>query len=242
MCTRTTTSRRKPVVIKAALAATVAILIAGCRPGEEGPQVAGWSLADPAARHPIVVSQKPSNISIRVARGSQGMSPHQRAQLAEFIDRYRGAGSANSKLVIAAPSGAPNEVASMQAVAEIRHLLRASGFDETAVSVEAYHEDKDPQPAIRVSFMRYVAEAPECGRWPTNLASEPNNLPYPNFGCATQRNFAMQVANPADLLGPRGETARPGERRAVVWDKYTKGESTISQKQGDEKVQVKGAQ
>jgi pilus assembly protein CpaD len=170
------------------------------------------------------------------------MSPHQRAQVADFLDRYRGAGSANSKLVISAPSGAPNEVSSMQAIAEMRHMIRESGFDETSVSVEAYHEDKDPQPPIRVSYMRYVAEAPECGRWPTNLAVEPNNLPYPHFGCATQRNFAMQVANPADLLGPRGETPRSGERRAVVWDKYTKGESTVADKKGEERVQVKGAQ
>jgi pilus assembly protein CpaD len=242
MSKRTTTFRTKPVALKLVLAATAAIVIAGCRPGEEGAQVAGWSLADPAARHPILVSQKPSNISVRVARGSHGMSPHQRAQVADFLDRYRGAGSANSKLVISAPSGAPNEVSSMQAIAEIRHMIRESGFDETSVSVEAYHEDKDPQPPIRVSYLRYVAEAPECGRWPTNLAVEPNNLPYPNFGCATQRNFAMQVANPADLLGPRGETPRSGERRAVVWDKYTKGESTIADKKGEERVQVKGAQ
>ena len=175
-------------------------------------------------------------------RGAQGLSPHQRAQVAEFVDRYRNGDSGNSKMVISAPSGAPNEVAAMQAVAEIRHLIRSAGFDETSVSVEAYHEEKDPQPPIRVSYLRFVAEGPDCGRWPTNLAHEPNNLPYPNLGCATQRNFAAQVANPADLLGPRSSTPAAGERRQVIWDKYNKGDSTISQKQGDEKVQVKGAQ
>lgn len=239
---RTTTSRLKPVVANVVLVSAAALLVAACRPGEEGPKVAGWSIADPASRHPIVVSQKPSNLSVRVARGSHGLSPHQRAQLAEFLGQYRGADASNSKLVISAPSGAPNEVASMQAVAEIRHMVREAGFDETAVTVEAYHEEKDPQPAIRVSYMRYIAEAPECGRWPTNLANEPNNLPYPNLGCATQRNFANQVANPADLLGPRGRTPAASERRMVVWDKYIKGDSTISQKQSDEKVQVKGSQ
>jgi pilus assembly protein CpaD len=52
------------------------------------------------------------------------------------------------------------------------------------------------------------------------------NLPYPNFGCATQRNFGAQVANPADLLGPRSETARSSERRDQVWSKYVKGAAT----------------
>ncbi len=39
---------------------------------------------------------------------------------------------------------------------------------------------------VRVSYLRFVAEGPVCGAWPTNLAFEPNNLPYPNFGCANQ--------------------------------------------------------
>ena len=63
-----------------------------------------------------------------------------------------------------------------------------------------------------------------------------------NFGCANQRNFAAQVANPADLIGPRAMTPAPGERRDVVWGKYVKGESSISDKKSDERLVVKGAQ
>ena len=188
-----------------------------------------------------MVSQQPSTMSIRVARGSYGLSQHQRAQLSSFLQRYRGADAGNSKLVIMAPSGAPNEVASMQAVAEMRHMMADMGFDATAITVEAYHEGSDPQPPIRVSYLRYVAEGPECGRWPTNLAESETNLNYPNLGCANQRNFAAMIANPADLVGPRGRTPGSSERRDTVWEKYTKQQSTISQKQGDERVQVKGS-
>jgi pilus assembly protein CpaD len=223
------------------LVSTAALCVAGCKQGVEGPQVAGWSVVDPTQRHPILVSQQPSNMSLRVPRGSTGMSPHQKAQVVDFLSRYRAGDSGNSKLVISAPSGSPNEVAAMQAVAEIRHLMRDGGFADSSISVEAYHEERDPQPAIRISYLRFVAEAPECGRWPTNVGEEPQNLAYPNFGCATQRNFAQQVANPADLIGPRAMTPAPGERRDVVWGKYIKGESTISQKQSDERAVVKGA-
>jgi pilus assembly protein CpaD len=52
------------------------------------------------------------------------------------------------------------------------------------------------------------------------------NLPYPNLGCANQRNLAVQIANPADLLGPRSETARASDRRDQVWNKYVKGAAT----------------
>lgn len=54
------------------------------------------------------------------------------------------------------------------------------------------------------------------------------NVPYPNLGCANQRNLAVMVANPADLLGPRTETARSSERRDQVWGKYVKGAATGS--------------
>jgi pilus assembly protein CpaD len=55
--------------------------------------------------------------------------------------------------------------------------------------------------------------------------------------------LAVQIANPADLLGPRTmEPAASSERRDEIWNKYVKGESTIAKKDPDEKVQVKGAQ
>lgn len=223
------------------LVSVAALLVAGCKAGQEGPQVAGWSVVDPSQRHPILVSQQPSNLSLRVPRGSAGMSPHQRAQVVDFVTRYRAGDSGNSKIVIAAPSGSPNEVASMQAVAEIRHLMSDSGFPDGSITVEAYHEERDHQPAIRISYLRFVAEGPDCGKWTTNLANDAKNEPHSNFGCANQRNFAAQVANPADLIGPRAMTPAPGDRRNAVWGKYIKGESTISQKQSDERLIVKGA-
>jgi pilus assembly protein CpaD len=44
------------------------------------------------------------------------------------------------------------------------------------------------------------------------------------------------VANPSDLLGPRSETARSGERRDQVWGKYVTGQPTGARKSIDERV------
>jgi pilus assembly protein CpaD len=161
------------------------------------------------------------------------LTSHQRAQVIEFAGKFSAGGSGNSRLVISAPSGSANEVAAMQAVAELRHILRDAGFGEDAINVEAFHEDRDPQPPIRISYTRYVAEAPECGHFPANLTSGTNNLPHANLGCATQRNFANQVANPADLVAPRAMTAAAADRRDEGMKKYTKGESTSSAPQSD---------
>jgi pilus assembly protein CpaD len=210
------------------LVTAAALSLGACKTLEENTRITGWSVVDPNQRHPILVSQQPSRLVLKVGRGSYGLSASQRANLIGFAADFRTGAGSNSKLVIQAPSGGPNEVAAMQVVAEIRHILRESGFDETLVAVEAYHDDNDPQPPVRVSYLRYVA-------------SQPDGLNQQNFGCAAQKNLAAMVANPADLLGPRGETARAGGRRDVVWDKYKKGESSTAQKAQDEKAKSKGS-
>jgi pilus assembly protein CpaD len=217
-----------PVGLKLLAASALALMLTGCKTTDDPTRVAGWTLVDAAQRHPILVSQEPTTHVVRVARGANGLTAAQRAQLLGFADHYRLTDAGNSRLVISAPSGGANEVGAMYAVGQIRALLTDQGFPEASVSVEAYDAAGANEPPIRVSYLRYVAQPPECGDWSTNLAHEPMNLPYPNFGCATQRNFGAQVANPADLLGPRSETARSSERRDQVWSKYVKGQATGS--------------
>ncbi|MEL6373887.1 MAG: CpaD family pilus assembly protein [Pseudomonadota bacterium] len=233
-----------PAVRKLAKVSTLALILAvglaGCKSLEDPGNVHSWTLVDPTERHPIMVQQKPARLHLKVPRGQHGLRPHQRARVANFLAHFRGAALANSKLVVAVPSGSPNEVAANQALADIRHLMKDYGYASHALSVETFHDEHHPSPPMRLSFTRYVAHGPECGHWPTNLAEQANNLPYPNMGCATQRNLAAQIANPGDLLVPRGMTGRDSDRRDVVFDKFIKGQSTISQKQSDERARAAG--
>ena len=48
------------------------------------------------------------------------------------------------------------------------------------------------------------------------------NKHYADFGCSYQNNLAAQIANPADLLGPRKLTEVDAEKRGVVIDEYRK--------------------
>jgi pilus assembly protein CpaD len=215
--------------------------LAGCgQTHEPGAYVAGWSLVDSAQRHPILVSQQPATMSIHVASGAPGLSPAQAAKVSDFLARYRGRDSGNSKLVIAVPTGSPNEGAAMRAVAHMRQLISEYGFSDSDIAMQPYNGGRHASAPIRFAYLRYVAEGPECGRWPTNLAEEPRNLPFPNFGCATQHNLAAHIANPADLLGPRTMTPADGERRNQVMERYREGRTTVSDKGGDESARVKG--
>jgi pilus assembly protein CpaD len=231
----------RAVANRLTLVALVAVSLFGCQGREEtGAHVAGWSLVDASQRHPILVSQQPATLSIRVASGAHGLSAGQAAQISDFLARYRSKDSGNSKLVIAVPSGSPNESAAMRAVANLREMIREFGFSESTVAMQPYSGGRDPSAPIRIGYLRYVAEAPECGHWPSNLAYNPRNLPYPNFGCAQQHNLAAQIANPADLLGPRTMAPADAERRAYVIERYRQGKTTAADKGGDERVQVKG--
>lgn len=225
------------LTLKLVGACSLAVLLTACKTMDDGSRVAGWSLVDPSQRHPILVSQEPSTLTLPVSRGSSGLSPAQRADVLAFASRYRASDTGNSRLIIAAPSGSSNEVAAMRAVHQVRRILADLSFGDAAISVEPYPANGSRAP-VRVSYMQYVAEAPECGLWPENLAHDPGNVPYANFGCATQRNLAMQVANPADLLGPRTMTDRSSERRDVVFGKYIRGDTTGAQKSADEQVRI----
>lgn len=217
-----------------------AVSLAGCKHDENyGARVAGWSLVDPEQRHPIMVSQQPAVLNLRVPRGSQGLTPHQRAEVVEFASRYRAGDAGNSRLIVSVPSGSGNEVAAISAAEGVRELLFDGGFSEASVSVEAYH-DGGAQPPLRIAYMRYVAKGPECGHdWSENLARNNNNTGYPNFGCTNQHNLAAMVANPADLLGPRTMGDRYADRRDAVMTAWTKGETTGAKKSDDERISVK---
>ena len=217
-------------------ASAIALALTGCKHTDDPTRVAGWTLVDPSQRHPILVTQEPTTHIVRVARGSNGLTSSQRAQLLDFADHYRATDAGNSRLVIAAPSGGANEVAAMHAVSQIRSLLTDQGFGESMISVEAYDANGGREPPIRVSYLRFVAEPPPCGDWSTNLANEPMNLPYPDLGCSNQHNLGAMIANPADLLGPRSETARDSMRRDQVFTKYIKGDPTGAKKSSDERV------
>ena len=83
--------------------------------------------------------------------------------------------------------------------------------------------------SIELSFIRYAAESPPCGDWSSNAASTASNLPMPNMGCASQHNLAAMVADPRDIVAPRGQDPADAQRRMTILDKYRKGEPTPAQ-------------
>ncbi len=225
---------------RALVACALVLVLTGCN-GHGRRDVAGWLVAKPTERHPIVVDRKEVVLDIAVPPGSYGMTHAQKRDLVGFVHRFKEEDSGGI-LVVRAPSGSKNEIAAMRAMDDVRRVVASSGVSPNDSAFEAYFAGGVADAPIRVSFMRHVATGPECGDWSDNLARDPKNMPYRNMGCATQRNLAAMVANPRDLIEPRGMTPRSSERRDTVWDKYVKGETTISEKDDEEKAQVSEVQ
>jgi pilus assembly protein CpaD len=202
----------------------VATSVGGCftSPRFQAP----FTLANPNERHPIAVRQGEVTLDLAVYPGASGLNESQKAKVANFLADYKSQSS--DRLLIRAPSGGPNETAAMRAYDQVRSALRHAGIDLRSVALEPYFGNGDPSAPVRLSYLQLIAVPPDCPDWSENIGRDPHNMPWPNMGCATQRNLAAMVANPEDLIRPRGETQRSGERRDKVWDKYVRGEVTGS--------------
>ena len=65
-----------------------------------------------------------------------------------------------------------------------------------------------------------MAVPPPCDDWSRDVGRNEERIPYPNWGCATQRNLALTVDNARDLGQPQPEDPRSGERRSATWSAY----------------------
>ena len=95
----------------------------------------------------------------------------------------------------------------------------------------------DVSAPVRVSFLAMRAQTNKCGRWPEDILDDYENKHYADFGCSYQNNLAAQVADPADLLGPRKQSPIDAENRGVVIGVYQDG-SISDEFRGNSEVDV----
>jgi pilus assembly protein CpaD len=168
-----------------------------------------------------------------VGHGRGGLSPSQRADVIGLARTWGREGTGT--IVADVPIDTPNAPAAAATFREIRGVLEAGGVPSRGITLHRYRPD-DPQffAAIRLSYPRITAVAGPCGLWPADLGpsienpSYFENKPYYNFGCASQRNLAAMIDNPADLEQPRSETYAYTARRSIAFEKYRKGEPTTT--------------
>ncbi len=171
-------------------------------------------------RHPITLKEGEHSVQIFVGRNRGGLTPSQRADVAAFAQLWRR--EATSGIIVNVPHGGPTDRAAAEL--DARNQFDPCGFRcaaprDLCAPLSSLRAIRSP--ASRSTIRSSVAHAGPCGLWPNDLGpagriAYNENLPYWNFGCATQRNLAAMVDNPADLVQPRGETPalQPGAARS----------------------------
>jgi pilus assembly protein CpaD len=180
----------------------------------------------PAPINPIsrfALAVEPGVERIALAVHETGPSANQRAALQDFAYRFSAEGA--PVLRVEAPSG--DDAVSGEMAWNVRNTLEALGVPASQVQVVTYVAP-DPRAPILVGFDTMRAAVPRCGTEWTNLARTASNAGYSNFGCAVNANLAAQIANPRDIVTPRTMTPPDAGRRAVVFDRYRRGEQTAA--------------
>jgi pilus assembly protein CpaD len=225
----------------AALFAVVAAACAGCMATDQQEYV-GSVPTDYRLRHPITIQEANHTLEVFIGQRRGTLNDAQRAEVAAFVADWRK--EASGGIAIDTPVGTYNAHAAAAAAREARAVLIAAGAPPSSIATRTYRPTEPSMLAtLKLSYPRMSAQAGPCGLWPHDLGvtsdTEYNeNRPYWNEGCASQHNLAAMVANPADLVQPRSETAIYAARRAVVLDKFRKGESTATQNQNADKGKV----
>jgi pilus assembly protein CpaD len=178
-------------------------------------------------RHPITLTEGVQTVEIFLGRNRGGLTPSQRADVLAFAQTWRR--DATGGIVIDVPHGGPADRAASDTLREVHSILAASGVPAKAVFVRGYRPSGAALASIKINYSKLIATAGPCGQWPQDLGPSKDpayveNRNYWNLGCASQRNLAAMVDNPADLVQPRGEAPAYTARRTVAIDKYRKGE------------------
>jgi len=206
-----------------AAAATTLILcaaaLAGC--GTRPDRTATGSIPDDyRTRHPIVLAEAPQTMDIPIATGERTLTMPMRDNIRGFASDH--AAKSRSAVQIMLPRGSANAATADHLRKDIRATLVAAGIKrdqliETTYDASGY----GPTAPIRLAFFAITAQTGPCGQWPEDLVvNTMENKNYHNFGCASQANLAAQIANPLDLVQPRGMTPIDAEQRYVVIQDY----------------------
>ena len=202
-------------VNRIAIPVVAALALSACAAASGLPEGPARSLS----RYTLQV--EPGVDRIALAVHENGLSSNQQAALDALADRF--AAERAEVILIEAPSG--NDPVAAQAAWNVRESLTRMGVPTERLLVVAYAAP-DPRAPVLAGFETLRARIPDCAAEIRTPVVTYANEQSPGFGCAVTANLAAQIANPRDILEPRGMSAPDMGRRAQVFDTYRTGQPT----------------
>ncbi|WP_185984701.1 CpaD family pilus assembly protein [Aureimonas mangrovi] len=188
---------------------------------------------DYRTRHPIVVGEGERTLDIPVTASDTKLNHGARSRVVSFASSFRQSNGAAMRVMV--PTGGFNDAASRLAATDVVSTLRAEGVPHDRILVTPYPASDVSGPVpIKLAYSTLQASVAPCGRWPEDLGNTHDNRNYFNFGCASQSNLAAQIADPRDLLSPRGMSEIDAERRTTAIERYRAGQNPSTPPRGSE--------
>jgi pilus assembly protein CpaD len=195
-----------------------ATALASCSESHRLTSEEAWAETTAVRGHPIEFAERKEFLDVELPPNRHGLSRNQYVDVYRFAVRYKEEGTGP----IAVSHGGARTGG--EAVADIRRALEDAGIGPSRI----VRGKSGNRGLVTLAYHRPVAVAPQCGHWPRDVGREPERVPYPDFGCSTQRNLAGMVVNARDLMGSQQETPASSERRGRVWSKYVGGDTAAS--------------
>jgi len=212
------------IVLASSLIAT-ALAVSGCANHSSQHFTVGAKADHYKTRHPIIIDEKEHTHDVPVATDSFDLPLSHASAVEGFTDRFLT--SASGRILIMIPRGSANERAARRMADKISTLVEKRGVPMRRIQMVSYDAGQHGATApIRLSYSAIKANVEGCGKWTKDLTRSSDNKNYHNFGCASQNNLAAMIANPADLLGPRGMSSVDAARRENVIKDYRDGDTT----------------
>ena len=210
-----------------AILASSMLFLPGCGVFQNRHHIEVGSIPDDyRTNHPINIAEQEQHLDVPVGSSDKGITLAQRSVLEGFVAGYTASGS--GPVQVALPSSGTNAEAARRVAPAISAALRKSGVPAGMVVVTSYAAPSDAASPVRVSYRMVTASTEQCGKWTDDLTKTAENKHYQDYGCSYQNNFAAQLANPADLIGPRGMSEIDAAQRQLVISDYQQSSPDLS--------------
>jgi pilus assembly protein CpaD len=185
-----------------ALGLATTLLLGACAP------VTSYTAAE--APRNLTLDTSTTRVDLRFAPGSAQLAPAEAAQLR----RLAASGAIGSADRVTVASAGPPYLAE-QRVASVSAVLLNYGVVVSGAQLAAM----PPNHAI-IEVMRTLVTLPACPNWSKRSQPDYANAASSNFGCATETNLGLMVANPTDLASARTLGAAAGQPAAAAVQRY----------------------
>ncbi len=124
----------------------------------------------------------------------------------------------------------------------VKQFLSKKGLDDSRIHASAFGERLPASPGsdehawsrnrrVEIVLDRFVVTPPACPDWSRRSGLDFANQPHSNFGCATETNLGMMIANPKDLIRGRKLGSADGVHQAEGIVRYREGQLTELQEE-----------